>query len=34
MADSTKNKKRSRSTLLKWKYISKLYKLSTQYTTF
>ena len=34
MADSTKNKKRSRSTLLKWKYISKLYKLATQYTIF
>ena len=34
MADSTKNKKRARLTLLKWKYISKFYKLSTQYTTF
>lgn len=34
MADSTKNKRRSRSTLLKWKYISKLYKLATQYTIF
>ena len=30
----TKNKKHSRSTLLKWKYISKLHKLSTQNTTF
>ena len=35
MADSTKKKKRSRSTLLKWKYISNwLHKLTTQYTTF
>ena len=34
MADSTKNKRRSRSALLKWKYISKLYKLATQYTIF
>ena len=32
--DSTKNKRRSRSTLPKWKYISKLYKLATQYTIF
>lgn len=35
VADSTKNKNRSRSTFLKWKCISnRLYKLTTQYTTF